>query len=101
MIYVTEDAVEKVSQTLTEHAYDLMELFKQLKTENPRVAEYILCQSQKSKNSLEVIGTGIVVYLLLKMQHEMDGPGMSSIEEMGGFAAFLAKVKPGDFLTEE
>ena len=99
MIYVTEDAVEKVSQTLTEHAYDLMELFKQLKAENPRVAEYILCQSQKSKNSLEVIGTGIVVYLLLKMQHDMDGLGLT--EELGGFASFLSRVKPEDFLAEE
>ena len=100
MIYVTEEAVERVSQSLTEHSYDLMQLFKELKSENPRVAEYILCQSQKSKNPLEVTGTGIVVYLLLKMQMEMDLTGGRG-EDLGAFASFLAQVKPEDFLRDE
>lgn len=99
MIYVTEEAVERVSQTLTEHSYDLMQLFKELKQENPRVAEYILCQSQKSKNSLEVIGTGIVVYLLLKMQHDMEVT--LTPEEVGRFSDFIANLRPEDFLSTD
>lgn len=98
MIYVTEEAVERVSQTLTEHSYDLMKLFRELQQENPRVAEYIHCQSKKSKNALEVIGTGIVVYLLLKMQHGMDLP---EGEELAGFSDFLASLRPEDFLAAE
>ncbi|MFH1515694.1 MAG: hypothetical protein ABIG42_09585, partial [bacterium] len=68
MIYVSEDAVEKVSEELNKKKYDLKALFKEIKKENPRIAEYIQVQAQKSKNSLEIIGTGIVVYLLLKKQ---------------------------------
>lgn len=98
MIYVTEEAVERVSATLTEHSYDLMQLFKELKQENPRVAEYILCQSQKSKNSLEVIGTGIVVYLLLKMQHDLEFT--MTPEDIGKFSDFIAQLRPEDFATE-
>jgi uncharacterized protein YegJ (DUF2314 family) len=73
MILVSEDAVERVSDELSRLKYDLKSLFKELKKENPRVAEYIQVQAQKSKNSLEIIGTGIVVYLLLKKQYELDG----------------------------
>ncbi|MEO7995149.1 MAG: hypothetical protein ABI743_12185, partial [bacterium] len=72
--------------------------FKELKTENPRVAEYILCQSQKSKNSLEVIGTGIVVYLLIKMQLDLETS--PATEELASFSDFLSHIRPEDFLKE-
>jgi len=94
MIYVSEDAVERVSSELSKLKYDLKILFKDLKKENPRVAEYIQVQAQKSRNSLEIIGTGIVVYLLIKKQYEIDSEtgGDSELEE------FLKKISPEDLM---
>jgi hypothetical protein len=94
MILVSEDAVERVSDELSRLKYDLKSLFKELKKENPRVAEYIQVQAQKSKNSLEIIGTGIVVYLLLKKQYELDGEGGTDTD----LAEFLRTVSPEDLL---
>lgn len=68
MIKVSELAVEKVSEELIRCKYNLKELFKRIEDENPRVAEYIQCQANKSKSSMEIIGTGVVVYLLLKAE---------------------------------
>ena len=68
MIKVSELAVEKVSEELIRCKYNLKELFKRIEEENPRVAEYIQCQANKSKSSMEIIGTGVVVYLLLKAE---------------------------------
>lgn len=95
MILVTEDAVERVSDELSRLKYDLKSLFKDLKKENPRVAEYIQVQAQKSKNSLEIIGTGIVVYLLLKKQYELD----SEVGTDTDLAEFLRSVSPQDLLS--
>lgn len=97
MIFVSEDAVEKVSDELNSRNYDLKALFKDIKKENPRIAEYIQVQAQKSRNSLEIIGTGIVVYLLLKKQFELD-------DELGGNAEiedFLRTLSPEDLLNLE
>lgn len=95
MILVSEDAVERVSDELSRLKYDLKSLFKGLKTENPRVAEYIQVQAQKSKNSLEIIGTGIVVYLLLKKQYELDREGGTDSD----LAEFFRNVSPEDLLS--
>ncbi|MCD6218267.1 hypothetical protein J7L05_10495 [bacterium] len=97
MIFVSEDAVEKVSDELNSRNYDLKALFKDIKKENPRIAEYIQVQAQKSRNSLEIIGTGIVVYLLLKKQFELD-------DELGDNAEiedFLRTLSPEDLLNLE
>ncbi|MFH1676991.1 MAG: hypothetical protein ABIC40_08185 [bacterium] len=72
MYRVTESAVEKVSEELVKSKYNLKELFNRIKGENPKVAEYIKSQADKSKHPMEVYGTGIVVYLLLSMQVEID-----------------------------
>jgi hypothetical protein len=69
MIRVTELAVEKVSEELIRCKYDLKSLFKLIEEENPRIAEYIQCQANKSKSSMEIIGTGVVVYLLIKAEY--------------------------------
>lgn len=94
MIFVSEDAVEKVSDELNSRNYDLKALFKEIKKENPRIAEYIQVQSQKSRNSLEVIGTGIVVYLLLKKQFELD----DVFEENTELEDFIRTLSPEDLL---
>jgi hypothetical protein len=72
MFIVTEGAVEKVSEELVKSKYNLKELFNRIKRENPKVAEYIKSQADKSKHPMEVYGTGIVVYLLLRMQVQLD-----------------------------
>ncbi len=72
MIKVSELAVEKVSEELIRCKYNLKELFKRIEEENPRVAEYIQCQANKSKSSMEIIGTGVVVYLLLKAEFGLE-----------------------------
>lgn len=72
MFIVTENAVEKVSEELVKSKYNLKELFNRIKRENPKVAEYIKSQADKSKHPMEVYGTGIVVYLLLRMQVDLD-----------------------------
>ncbi len=72
MFIVTENAVEKVSEELVKSKYNLKELFNKIKRENPKVAEYIKSQADKSKHPMEVYGTGIVVYLLLRMQVDLD-----------------------------
>ena len=72
MIKVSELAVEKVSEELIRSKYNLKELFKRIEEENPRVAEYIQCQANKSKSSMEIIGTGVVVYLLLKAEFSLE-----------------------------
>jgi len=95
MIIVTEDAVERVSGELSRLKYDLKIIFKELKKENPRVAEYIQVQAQKSRNSLEIIGTGIVVYLLIKKQYEIDSESGTDSE----LAEFLKKISPEDLLN--
>ncbi|MBU1025652.1 hypothetical protein KKB99_06565 [bacterium] len=97
MIYVSEDAVEKVSEELNKKKYDLKALFKEIKKENPRIAEYIQVQAQKSKNSLEIIGTGIVVYLLLKKQIEIDEEFGTNTE----LEDFLRALSPEDLLNLE
>ena len=72
MIKVSELAVEKVSEELIRSKYNLKELFKRIEEENPRVAEYIQCQANKSKSSMEIIGTGVVIYLLLKAEFSLE-----------------------------
>ena len=72
MIIVSEEAVEKVSEALIRVKYNLKELFNRIDEENPRVAEYLECQAKKSKSPNEIIGTGVVVYLLLTEQDKID-----------------------------
>ena len=91
MFIVSENAVEKVSEELVKSKYNLKELFNRIKRENPKVAEYIKSQADKSKHPMEVYGTGIVVYLLLRMQVDLDeemGLDMSD-EDVGRFREFL------------
>jgi len=97
MIHVSEEAVERVSEELNRMKYDLKALFKDLKKENPKVAEYIQVQAQKSKNSLEIIGTGIVVYLLLKKQFEIEIETGTDNE----LSDFLRDISPEDLLKFE
>ena len=91
MFIVTEGAVEKVSEELVKSKYNLKELFNRIKKENPKVAEYIKSQADKSKHPMEVYGTGIVVYLLLRMQVDIeeDDTLMPSSDEIDDFRGFL------------
>ncbi len=72
MFKVTEKAVELTSQSLSNTHYNLKSLFAFVQKENPKVAEYIKSQADRSKQPMEVYGTGIVVYLLLKHQWDID-----------------------------
>jgi hypothetical protein len=100
MFIVTEGAVEKVSEELVKSKYNLKELFNRIKTENPKVAEYIKSQADKSKHPMEVYGTGIVVYLLLRMQVELDDDQVfiPSDEEVENFREFLDTTDLSDLL---
>ena len=91
MFIVTENAVEKVSEELVKSKYNLKELFNKIKRENPKVAEYIKSQADKSKHPMEVYGTGIVVYLLLRMQVDLDEELSMDIneEDVDRFREFL------------
>jgi hypothetical protein len=102
MFIVTEGAVEKVSEELVKSKYNLKELFNRIKIENPKVAEYIKSQADKSKHPMEVYGTGIVVYLLLRMQVDLDEnisstPSAGEIEE---FRDFLNSTDLSDLIGE-
>ncbi|MCX6647744.1 MAG: hypothetical protein NTY09_15500 [bacterium] len=102
MFIVTEGAVEKVSEELVKSKYNLKELFNRIKKENPKVAEYIKSQADKSKHPMEVYGTGIVVYLLLRMQVDLDedntdAPNSEEIEE---FRDFLNSTDLTDLIGE-
>ena len=66
MFEVTEEAVKRVSKKMIRAKYNLKELFKRLEEENPRVAEYIQCQADQSNTRMEIIGTGVVVYMLIE-----------------------------------
>jgi len=98
MFIVTEGAVEKVSEELVKSKYNLKELFNRIKVENPKVAEYIKSQADKSKHPMEVYGTGIVVYLLLRMQVELDEESIiePSEEEIDDFRDFLESTDLSD-----
>jgi len=100
MILVTEGAVEKVSEELVKSKYNLKELFNRIRNENPKVAEYIKSQADKSKHPMEVYGTGIVVYLLLRMQVELDEENVTetSQEEVERFRDFLDSTDLSDLL---
>ncbi len=63
---VTNEALGRTQETLTNAKYDLNALLDTIREENPKVAEYIRFQADKSRKPLEVMGAGIVVYLLLK-----------------------------------
>jgi Ribonuclease G/E len=100
MFIVTENAVERVSEELVRSKYNLKELFNRIKKENPKVAEYIKSQADKSKHPMEVYGTGIVVYLLLRMQVEIDDEGIfaASEEDVENFREFLDTTDLTDLL---
>ena len=102
MFIVTEGAVEKVSEELVKSKYNLKELFNRIKKENPKVAEYIKSQADKSKHPMEVYGTGIVVYLLLRMQVDLDEDNLSapSSEEIEDFRDFLNSTDLTDLIGE-
>jgi hypothetical protein len=100
MFIVTEGAVEKVSEELVKSKYNLKELFNRIRRENPKVAEYVKSQADKSKHPMEVYGTGIVVYLLLRMQVELDEDKdlMASEEDIDRFREFLDTTDLTDLL---
>jgi len=100
MIFVTEGAVERVSEELVKSKYNLKELFNRIRKENPKVAEYIKSQADKSKHPMEVYGTGIVVYLLLRMQVELDDETICepNPEEVDRFREFLDSTDLTDLL---
>ena len=102
MFIVTEGAVEKVSEELVKSKYNLKELFNRIKKENPKVAEYIKSQADKSKHPMEVYGTGIVVYLLLRMQVDLDEDNVStpSSAEIDEFRDFLDTTDLTDLIGE-
>lgn len=91
MFQVSEGAVERVSEELVKSRYNLKELFSKIKVENPKVAEYIKSQADKSKHPMEVYGTGIVVYLLLRMQFDIEEEDIFSVtdDEISNFKDFL------------
>lgn len=100
MFIVTENAVERVSEELVRSKYNLKELFNRITKENPKVAEYIKSQADKSKHPMEVYGTGIVVYLLLRMQVDIDDERIfqPSEEEVENFREFLDTTDLTDLL---
>jgi hypothetical protein len=100
MFNVTESAVERVSEELVKSKYNLKELFSRIRTENPKVAEYIKSQADKSKHPMEVYGTGIVVYLLIRMQVELDDEiiGLPDEEEVNQFREFLDTTDFSDLI---
>lgn len=100
MFIVTDGAVERVSEELVKSKYNLKELFNRIKGENPKVAEYIKSQADKSRHPMEVYGTGIVVYLLLRMQVELDEEEMGTpdAEEVERFREFLDTTDLTDLL---
>jgi hypothetical protein len=100
MFQVTESAVERVSEELVKSKYNLKELFNRIKTENAKVAEYIKSQADKSKHPMEVYGTGIVVYLLIRMQVELDDEIVAAPneEDMLEFREFLDTTDFTDLL---
>jgi len=102
MYQVSEGAVERVSEELVKSRYNLKELFNRIKTENPKVAEYIKSQADKSKHPMEVYGTGIVVYLLLRMQHDIEEEDTVRVndEDMSDFREFLDETDLSDLFGE-
>jgi len=100
MFQVTESAVERVSEELVKSKYNLKELFNRIRSENPKVAEYVKSQADKSKHPMEVYGTGIVVYLLIRMQVELDEDmtGLPNEEEVVQFREFLDTTDFTDLL---
>jgi hypothetical protein len=96
MIKVSELAVEKVSEELIRCKYNLKELFKRIEDENPRVAEYIQCQANKSKSSMEIIGTGVVVYLLLKAEYNLNEGNGSDEPNWDAMLNIIAELDPED-----
>jgi hypothetical protein len=100
MFQVTESAVERVSEELVKSKYNLKELFNRIRGENPKVAEYIKSQADKSKHPMEVYGTGIVVYLLISMQVELDEElkALPDEEDIGQFREFLDTTDFTDLL---
>ncbi|HEX9745913.1 MAG TPA: hypothetical protein VGB30_10855 [bacterium] len=103
MYQVTEGAVERVSEELVRSRYNLKELFNRIKRENPKVAEYVKSQADKSKHPMEVYGTGIVVYLLLRMQHDIEEEGMVRVsdEEVEQFREFLDESDLSDLFGDK
>lgn len=102
MFFVTEGAVERVSEELVKSKYNLKELFSRIKSENPKIAEYIKSQADKSKHPMEVYGTGIVVYLLIRMQVELDeeSKDLPDEQELDDFREFLDSTNLSDLLGE-
>ena len=96
MIKVSEMAVEKVSEELIRCKYNLKELFKRIEEENPRVAEYIQCQANKSKSSMEIIGTGVVVYLLLKAEYNLNEGNGGDEPNWDAMLNIIAELDPED-----
>jgi hypothetical protein len=97
MFQVTESAVERVSEELVKSKYNLKELFNKIRTENPKVAEYIKSQADKSKHPMEVYGTGIVVYLLISMQFELDDDDIKCLTDEDDVNQFREFLNTTDF----
>ncbi len=96
MIKVNELAVEKVSEELIRCKYNLKELFKHIEEENPRIAEYIQCQANKSKSGMEIIGTGVVVYLLIKAAYGLQDDILESTKDWDAFLKVIAELDEED-----
>jgi hypothetical protein len=96
MIKVSELAVERVSEELIRSKYNLKELFKRIEEENPRVAEYIQCQANKSKSSMEIIGTGVVVYLLIKAEYHLKNGGGGDDPDWDALLKVIAELDEDD-----
>lgn len=96
MIKVNELAVEKVSEELIRCKYNLKELFKRIEDENPRIAEYIQCQANKSKSGMEIIGTGVVVYLLIKAAYGLQDDVLENSKDWDAFLKVIAELDEDD-----
>lgn len=96
MIKVNELAVEKVSEELIRCKYNLKELFKHIEEENPRIAEYIQCQANKSKSGMEIIGTGVVVYLLIKAAYGLQDDFVENTKDWDAFLKVIAELDEDD-----
>jgi hypothetical protein len=96
MIKVNEQAVERVSEELIRCKYNLKELFKRIEDENPRVAEYIQCQANKSKSGMEIIGTGVVVYLLIKAAYGLQDDIIGSEKDWDALLKVIAELDEDD-----
>ena len=86
---ISDNAVSNVTEYLKSKKYSILSIFEEIRLENPKVAEYLEAQIERSKYPVEVRGVGVMTYLLLREQFRMDvcvhdelGVGDESLKEL-------------------